>query len=166
MTLKQIQKELNGTLTVAPIQDPTLIELFTKLGLEGYTLENEGVTILATLDEWCVFYSKRSRVLQCYFKGYGHCFVSCSLQDFRDLDHIYLWIEQQKLVELTEPPEDVTYEDGVERPAEKKRKWLNDEQIQEIVRLVNNGHPQAEVARMFDISNATVSYYRKKFITE
>jgi hypothetical protein len=164
MTLKQIQKELNGTITVAPLQDPILIEIFTRLGLEGYTLEHEGLTILATLDEWCVFYSKRSRSFQGYFKGYGHCANTCPLQDFRDADHIYLWIEEQKLVELTEPPADIDRKDQLNTVNVKSNKWLSDEKIQEIVGLVREGYRKADVARMFNVSNPTVSYYCKKFL--
>lgn len=163
-TIERINKQLNGTISIPAVEDPLIRSIFTTLGLEGYTLENQPLTVLATLQEWCVLYSKRSRSFQCYYKGYGHCAVSCPLQDFRDADHIYLWVEEQKLVELTEPPEDVSYEDRLQHPGVKKRKWLNDDQIQEIVRLVNNGHTQAEVGRMFGISNATISYYRKKFL--
>jgi hypothetical protein len=165
MTPKQIQKELNGTVTIPPLQDPTLIEIFTRLGLEGYTLEHEGITILATNQEWCVLYSKRSRSFQAYYKGYGHCAITCPLQDFRDADHIYLWIEEQKLVELTERPVDTDPENNsVHASGAKDRKWLTQEQIQEIVKLVREGHTKAEVSRMFGVSNPTVTYYCKKFL--
>ena len=162
--MKTIQQILAGTPDIREITKPEILDLFTRLHNKGWEVVNQRSTVHAQHGDYICMYSKVSHNIMCYYLGYGHCSVSCSLMDFQDVDHIYTWVEQQKLVELTEPPTDVKFEDRLEHVGVKKRKWLNDDQIQEIVRFVNNGHSQAEVGRMFGISNATVSYYRKKFL--
>jgi Fic family protein len=72
-------------------------------------------------------------------------------------------VEEQKSVELTEPPAEIINEKvpAVEKTLRKKR--ITQEQIQEMVNLFRAGHSRASLGRMFNVSNPTVSYYIKKF---
>jgi len=147
-------------------------EAFIKLSELGYRIENQGKCLLAKLQEYSVLYSRVSHLFQCYYLGYGHCSVSCSLDDFTDSDQIILWQEQQKSMELKEI-DPMMLRDDDEKPKKRVKetnspngrpKRLNDEMIEEMIALLKSGVTQSEVSRHFGISTPSVSYYKKKYI--
>lgn len=163
--MKTIQKILAGTPDIRPIQYQVVLDIFTRLYNEGWMVYNQTSTVHAQQDSWVLLFSKVSKSFQCYFLGYGHCTVSCSLQDFRDADHIYLWQKEQKLVEPTKPPADEEEEIIPKKdPQNIHKKRLSPEQVQDLVEELKAGRSQASIARMFGISTTTVSYYRNKFL--
>lgn len=101
-----LQKALNGTNDIPAITEPILVDLVTKLHANGWKIENQKTGIIFhSTENWTMFYSKVAKTIQTYYLGYGHCAQTCSLLSFRDSDHIILWQEKNKSVELTEQPE-------------------------------------------------------------
>lgn len=162
--MKSIEVILAGTPDIREITRPEIFELFTTLHNKGWKVFNQTSTVHARHGDYICMYSKVSHIIQCYYLGYGHCSVSCPLRDFRDVDHIYTWVEEQKLVELTEPPSEIKHEDQLNYVAVKKNRWLSPEQVQEVVRLVQSGLTKSQVGRMFGLSNQSVGYHCKKYM--
>jgi hypothetical protein len=101
----KVNKALAGSTKIAPVTDPMLVDLVIKCIDQGWQVINQHGGILFTDKDFKMFVSKVSKTVQCYWLGYGHCAVFCPLQDFDDADHIIIWQKQQRLLDLTEPPE-------------------------------------------------------------
>jgi hypothetical protein len=154
---------------------PEITDAFLKLMELGYQIENNGKCLLAKLDEYVMLYSRSSNLLQCYYLGFGHCSVTCSLQDFRDADHIILWQEEQKSMELKEidrllyeKEDKEDDEELVVKEQEPKKRGgrairVSDEDMDEIINLLKQKVSQSEISRRYGISAPSISYYKKKF---
>ena len=102
----ELKKIFAGTLDVSSITNPVIKSLVNKLHSTGCKIENQtGGIIFRFPEHWVMYYSKTSGLIQTYYLGYGHCAQICPLQDFRNSDHIILWQEKNKSIELTPQPE-------------------------------------------------------------
>ena len=101
---RSVKKMMEGTASCTAVTDPILQELCYALADLGYVLDNQAGGLIWKHEEWRLYFSKGTGQFHCYWCGYGHCAVFCSLLDFRDADHIILWQEEQKSMTLTEPP--------------------------------------------------------------
>lgn len=151
-----------------PSTNPNLQEvtdLFLRLHELGYKIENTGKCLYAKEDQYVVLYSRQSDLLQCYYLGYGHDAVTCSLQDFRDLDHIILWQEEQKSMTLSESPEYLMYEEPpAPREAKAKeptaRPHMQEKKMDMFLEYYHQGLPDVDIRKATGLSQRTVQKYR------
>ena len=140
-------------------------ELFLKLHELGYKIENSGKCLFAKQEEYVVMYSRTSDLLQCYYLGYGHDAVKCSLQSFRDTDHIILWQEELKSMTLTESPELLMYEETptptVTKPKlETTKSYLQEKKMDLFLEYYNRGFTDGDIRQATGLSQRTIQKYR------
>jgi len=84
--------------------EPEIISELLEWGKDNnMVIESDSISVLIADDEFITYYSRISKVMQCYYKGHGMVTIERPLDKFNDLKSLIYWIKDNKKCKFQRP---------------------------------------------------------------